>query len=161
MNPSHTARRGFALPALLLPKILPAFAAALVALGSLQAAPASARVTSADPALEAIWHLHAGLNVAVLSCRGSGRTSVEAPFSRMLTRHRATFTAAYQAEQRRHGARGFDRHQTQLYNGFAFQRSPATFCSTASSIATRVAAMDSASLGKASQHLLAELGAGS
>lgn len=156
MNSSHNARSGLALPKFLLP-----FTAALVSLGAVQSATATARVVQAGSAPEALWHLHAGLDVAALSCRGSGQTSVAGPFSRMLTRHRTVFTAAYQAEQRRYGVSGFDRHQTQLYNGFAFQRSPATFCRTASNIATRVAAMDSASLGKASPHLLAELAAGS
>lgn len=122
------------------------------------AAPAAPRAApQAADAPEALWHLRAGLNVAALSCRGRGRTSVVGEYSRLLSRHRAVLDAAYRAEQRRYAGSGFDRHQTRLYNRFANQRSPQRFCQSAASIASRANGMDSARLGPAAPRLLGEL----
>ncbi len=106
---------------------------------------------------EAVWHLRAGLNVAALSCRGPGREHVAGAYGRMLSRHRAVLASAYQGELRRYGVQGLDRHLTQLYNRFSNQRSPELFCRTASGVATRAVAMDSAALVPAAPRLLAEL----
>lgn len=105
---------------------------------------------------ENLWHLRAGLNVAALSCRGSGRESVAPAYSRLLSRHKGVLASSYALEQRRHGG-GLDRHQTQLYNRFAFQRSPQRFCASASDVADRAAAMDSANLARNAGALLSEI----
>ena len=105
---------------------------------------------------EAVWHLRAGLNVAALSCKGRGRAPVTAHYSRFLGRHKALLSRAYAAEQRRHG-KGLDRHQTQLYNRFANQRSPAQFCASSASVAKRAAAMDSPALAATARRLLDEI----
>lgn len=110
----------------------------------------------ADPG-EAVWHLRAGLNVAALSCKGRGRTPVAGLYSRFLGRHKSLLSNAYAAEQRRHGA-ALDRHQTQLYNRFSNQRSPAKFCATSASVAQRAGAMDSAALAANARRLLGEIG---
>ena len=117
---------------------------------------ASSSAKYAAPPNEAVWHLRAGLNVAALSCRGRGRTSVVRAYSRMLDRHRALLSQSYSVEQRRHGA-SLDRHQTQLYNRFSNQRSPERFCRKASAVASRVNAMDSPSVSANAARLLNEL----
>lgn len=106
---------------------------------------------------EALWHLRAGLNVAALSCQGRGRKSVRNAYHRMLAKHRTALEQAYQAEERRHGKAGLDRHQTKLYNRFSNQRRPARFCKAAASIAGRANGMDSARLASNSRKLLSEL----
>lgn len=113
------------------------------------------RAQSGSPS-EAVWHLRAGLNVAALSCRGRGRTSVVGGYSRMLSRHRALLAQSYAVEQRRHGA-GLDRHQTQLYNRFSNQRSPERFCRNAAAVASQVNAMDSSGLSASASRLLGQL----
>ncbi|HCF24076.1 MULTISPECIES: hypothetical protein [unclassified Novosphingobium] len=105
---------------------------------------------------EAVWHLRAGLNVAALSCRGSGRTPVAAHYARLLSHHKALLAQAYSNEQRRYG-KGLDRHQTQLYNRFSNQRNPAKFCSTAASVAREAGAMDSPSLARNASGLLGRI----
>lgn len=115
----------------------------------------SSATHSAAPS-EAVWHLRAGLNVAALSCRGRGRTSVVGAYSRMLSRHRTLLAQSYAVEQRRHGA-GLDRHQTQLYNRFSNQRSPERFCRNAAVVASRVNAMDSPSVSANASRLLNQL----
>ncbi len=110
---------------------------------------------SAQPS-EAVWHLRAGLNVAALSCRGGGRTSVVGGYSRMLSRHRELLAQSYAVEQRRYGA-GFDRHQTQLYNRFSNQRSPERFCRNAAAVASQVNAMDSTGLSANASQMLSRL----
>ena len=117
---------------------------------------ASSSVKHGAPPNEAVWHLRAGLNVAALSCRGRGRTSVVGAYSRMLDRHRTLLAQSYSVEQRRHGA-GLDRHQTQLYNRFSNQRSPERFCRNASAVAKRVNAMDSPSVSANASRFLNEL----
>jgi hypothetical protein len=102
---------------------------------------------------EAVWHLRAGLNVAALSCRGRGRAPVVGAYSRMLVRHRSLLAQSYAAELRHYGA-GLDRHQTQLYNRFANQRSPERFCRNASAIANQANAMDSRGLSANAARLL-------
>ena len=109
-----------------------------------------------SPPSEAVWHLRAGLNVAALSCRGRGRTSVVGAYSRMLDRHRILLAQSYAAEQRRHGA-SLDRHQTQLYNRFSNQRSPERFCRNAAAVASQVNAMDSSGLSASAPRLLNQL----
>jgi hypothetical protein len=105
---------------------------------------------------EAVWHLRAGLNVAALMCKGKGRVPVSGDYSRLLTRHRGLFAAAYAAEQKRHGS-GLDRHQTSLYNRFSNQRDPGVFCRNAADVAKRAAAMDSPSLARSAQGLVRNL----
>ncbi|MBS0474853.1 MAG: hypothetical protein JSR28_06860 [Proteobacteria bacterium] len=107
-------------------------------------------------ATENLWHLRAGLNVAALSCRGSGREAIAPAYSRLLSRHRSLLASAYAVEQRRQGG-GMDRHLTQLYNRFAMQRSPAEFCANAAAVATEANAMDSPTLARNAGTLLARL----
>jgi hypothetical protein len=109
----------------------------------------------ADPG-EAVWHLRAGLNVAALSCRGRGRTSVAGGYSQLLNRHRTLLAAAYAAEQRRYG-KGLDRHLTQIYNRFANQPAPGEFCSDAADVASQAVRMDSATLSNQARRLLGQL----
>lgn len=115
-----------------------------------------AATASANPD-EAVWHLRAGLNVAALSCKGHGRAPVSGHYSRLLSRHKALLAAAYAAEQRRHG-KALDRHLTQVYNGFANQRSPAKFCANSASVAKRAATMDSPGLAGNARAMLREIG---
>ena len=118
-------------------------------------ATASEPAPSADPN-EAVWHLRAGLNVAALLCKGRGRVAVAPGYARLLGRHRGLLAAAYAAEQRRQ-ASGFDRHETRIYNRFANQRDPASFCRAAAGVAKRAAAMDSPTLARSARGLLGEL----
>ena len=120
--------------------------------------PAPARSDTTIPAepAEAVWHLRAGLNVAALTCRGRGRTNVAPAYARVVSRHKTLLARAYASEERRYG-KGFDRHQTKLYNQFSNQRSPERFCRSAASVANRAAAMDSAALAKNARALVAEL----
>ena len=105
----------------------------------------------------AVWDLRAGLNVAALSCRGGGRRPVASDYARLLTRHRALLAAAHRQEQGRVGVQAFDRQQTRVYNSFANQRSPARFCTAASTVAQRANGIDSAALATAAPRLLGEL----
>jgi hypothetical protein len=114
-----------------------------------------APVALAD-ANEAVWHLRAGLNVAALMCKGKGRVPVSGDYSRLLTRHRGLFAAAYAAEQKRHGS-GLDRHQTRLYNRYSNQRDPAGFCRDAADVARRAIAMDSPTLARSAGSLVGAL----
>ena len=98
----------------------------------------------------------AGLNVAALLCKGRGRVSVAPGYARLLGRHRGLLAAAYAAEQRRQ-ASGFDRHETRIYNRFANQRDPASFCRAAAGVAKRAAAMDSPTLARSARGLLGQL----
>jgi hypothetical protein len=107
-------------------------------------------------ASEDLWHLRAGLNVAALSCRGSGRESVAPDYSRLLSRHRGLLASAYGIEQRRYGG-GMDRHLTQLYNRYSMQRSPGEFCARASDVAREAVAMDSPTLARSAGSLLARI----
>lgn len=117
-----------------------------------QQAPLAAPVSGG----ESLWHLRAGLNVAALSCRGSGRAGLGSSYARVLSRHRALLASAYAAEQGRYGA-GTDRHLTKVYNRFALQRSPQQFCARAANVATEAAAMDSTSLARNAGVLLARI----
>ncbi|MFM5950390.1 MAG: hypothetical protein ACKOPM_14395 [Novosphingobium sp.] len=126
-----------------------------------RAAPSAPPTQAAGQALkvepsEAVWHLRAGLNVAALSCRGSGRTPVAAHYARLLSHHKALLAQAYSGEQRRYG-KGLDRHQTQLYNRFSNQKNPAKFCSMAASVAREAAAMDSPALARNAGGLLGRI----
>lgn len=116
----------------------------------------TAQSLASSTASEHLWHLRAGLNVAALSCRGSGRESVAPDYSRLLSRHRGLLASAYAVEQRKYSG-GMDRHLTQLYNRFAMQRSPARFCANAADIASEAAAMDSPTLARSAASLLARL----
>jgi len=104
-----------------------------------------------------VWRLRAGLNVAALSCKGRGRTSVSGDYRKLLSRHRTLLAQAYQAEERRLGRDRFDKQQTQIYNRFANQRSPERFCATASEVAKQANRMDSASLAPSSRRMVAHL----
>lgn len=104
---------------------------------------------------EAVWNLHAGLNVASLSCKGQHQ--VTGAYNAMIARHAALIAAALRGERRRYGPAGFDNHQTALYNRFANQRLPASFCNIAASVADRAIAMDSLGLAPAAAGLLVEL----
>jgi len=106
---------------------------------------------------EAVWHLRAGLNVAALSCRGRGREPVAGSYAKLLSRHRTLLASAYAGEQRRHG-KGLDRHLTQVYNRFAYQRSPANFCHNAAAVAQEAVRMDSSTLSSRARSLLGRLG---
>lgn len=132
-------------------------AAALAVIGftGLAQAKSQAFAATAQPN-ESVWHLRAGLNVAALSCRGSGREKVAPAYSRLLSRHRGLLASSYALEQRRHGS-GLDRHQTQLYNRFALQRSPERFCASAADVADQAVAMDSSALAKNAGSLLSRI----
>jgi hypothetical protein len=115
---------------------------------------ASASPGSAAPS---VWGLRAGLNVAALTCRGRSRADVAPAYRRLLTHHRELLASAYQAERQRRGGAAFDREQTRVYNRFANQRSPESFCRTAANVAKQASEMDSARLRPAAPHLLAQL----
>lgn len=141
--------------------ILAAFAVAGVGLGSPALAKKIVRSSPVQPAVSAagsekLWHLRAGLNVAALSCRGSGREKVAPAYLRLLDRHKGVLASAYAAEQRSHGG-GFDRHVTQLYNRFSLQRSPERFCAEAADVAQEAVAMDSPTLVRQAGTLLARI----
>jgi hypothetical protein len=104
---------------------------------------------------ESVWHLRAALNVASLSCQGTAK--IGPAYRTLLVRHRRLIASALASEQRQYGAAEFDRHQTWLYNRFANQRLPATFCRTAAGVAERAGAMDLPSLATASGGMVAEL----
>lgn len=131
-------------------------AAVLAAIGCAGLAQAKSQSLAIAEPNESVWHLRAGLNVAALSCRGSGRQRVAPAYSRLLSRHRGLLASSYTLEQRRHGA-GLDRHQTQLYNRFALQRSPERFCASASDVADQAVAMDSTALAKNAGSLLSRI----
>jgi hypothetical protein len=117
-------------------------------------------VAAATPPVEAgeaVWHLRAGLNVAALSCRGKGREGIATGYARLLTRHKALLARAYASEQQRHG-KGLDRHQTQLYNRFAYQPQPDLFCRNAVQVADEANALDAAGLARSAPKLLSKLG---
>lgn len=109
----------------------------------------------AEP-VEAVWHLRAGLNVAALMCKGRGRTPVAGAYRQFLDRHHGLLSAAYRADQRRHGSR-FERHETQLYNRFANQRDPASFCRRAAEVAAHANRMSSAVLADRAGALLSRI----
>lgn len=106
---------------------------------------------------DAVLRLRAGLNVAALSCRGHGMAPVTAAYGDLLNRHRTLLASAYDEERRRHGLTAFDRQQTRLYNRFANQQSPETFCRSAAAIAGQANSMASSSLEAASPRLAAAL----
>lgn len=137
-----------------------ALIAAIAGLAPVQAAPAArgakrALALHAKPS-ENLWHLRAGLNVAALSCRGSGRERVAPAYARLLSRHRSLLASSYSLEQQKHGGK-MDRHLTQLYNRFSYQRSPETFCTQAAAVADRAVAMDSPTLARHAGSLLSEI----
>lgn len=105
----------------------------------------------------AVWGVRAGLNVAALSCRGSGRRPVAAHYARMLAHHRGLLAAAYRQEQGKQGVAAFDRQQTRVYNTFANPASPARFCSTASTVAQRANGLPSPAFAEAAPTLFGEL----
>jgi hypothetical protein len=74
----------------------------------------------------------------------------------MLSRHRAILASSYAIEQRRYGG-GLDRHQTQLYNRFAYGATSQRFCRTAAGVANRVVEMDSPTLARNASGLLSDL----
>lgn len=131
-------------------------AVALAAIGCVGLAQARSQDFAAAEPNESVWHLRAGLNVAALSCRGSGRQKVAPAYARLLSRHRGLLASSYALEQRRHGS-GLDRHQTQLYNRFALQRSPERFCASAANVADQAVAMDSNALAKNAGSLLSRI----
>jgi hypothetical protein len=129
-----------------------------------QAPPRSAaRTAQPQPAAvaaqgsEAVWHLRAGLNVAALSCRGRGRVAVAGDYRQLLSRHDRVLAASYQSEIRRYGQSGLDRHQTQIYNRFANQRSPERFCRTAQGVARQAVAMNAVQLQTGAGRMVSEL----
>ena len=69
---------------------------------------------------------------------------------------RSLLAAAYAGEQRRYG-KGLDRHLTKIYNQFAYQPSPAKFCSDAAAVAEEAGRMDSAALSNQARRLLGRL----
>ena len=106
---------------------------------------------------EAVLRLRAGLNVAALSCRGRGMPAVTPAYGQMLGRHRAMFASAYRTETQRLGQSGLDRQQTRIYNRFANQQSPASFCRSAAFLAGQASNMESPRLASASPQMVAEL----
>jgi len=104
-----------------------------------------------------VWRLRSGLNVAALTCRGRGRTSVAGDYRRLLSRHKGLLDAAYRQEEGRLGRSGFDRQQTKIYNRYANQRSPERFCQAASQVAKSANRMNSAQLAPAARGLVSDL----
>lgn len=115
------------------------------------------QATDAIAASDAVWGLRSGLNVAALSCRGSGRQAVAPAYARMLQRHRDLLAAAYRRELGKQAISVFDRQQTRVYNTFANQASPVRFCNTASVVAERANGLDSARFAVAAPGLLGQL----
>lgn len=116
-----------------------------------------APVAAALQGNEAVWHLRAGLNVAALSCRGRGRPAVAGEYRQLLSRHDRVLAASYRSEMQRHGQSGLDRHQTQIYNRFANQRSPERFCATAQGVARQALAMNAVQLSGQAPRLVSQL----
>ena len=141
------SRNGFGIVA---GAVLLAFASPVHAASS-----AAATIYPSSSTSEAVWHLQAGLNVASLSCKG--QYQIAGAYKQLVSRHAALIAAALRGAQRRYGLAGFDSHQTVLYNRFANQRLPASFCTIAASVADRANALDSAGLAPAAAGLLVEL----
>lgn len=120
-------------------------------------APAPARAVTANWSPQTVWHLRSGLNVAALSCKRGPARSVETDYRKLLTRHKALFSEAYQAEVRRKGMSAFDKDQTRVYNRFAGQSTKPDFCANAAEVARVSSAMDSSSLATSAPTLLAQL----
>ena len=120
-------------------------------------APAPRPAAKAAAPSEAVWHLRIGLNVAALSCRGQGREPVAGAYRQVLSRHAALLKAAHEAEQKRHGQSGYDKHATQLYNRFANQRSATRFCSTAAAVARRASSITSLAFADEAPDMLGQL----
>ena len=114
---------------------------------------------SAEPRAE-IWRLRSGLNVAALTCRGSGKPPVTGHYSKMLKRHSQLLDQTYRMETRRYGVAGHDRRQTKVYNRYSIQRSPTRFCGVAADVAREASSMSSAQLSAAASELVARLDSG-
>lgn len=99
-------------------------------------------INSGVTAPEALWHVRAALNVAVLSCRGrpAGATILK-HYNALLVRRKAVLARAYAAETGRfaHEGKGaVDAHQTRLYNFFAQPAAQPAFCAAAADVAEHV-----------------------
>lgn len=113
----------------------------------------------AQPRAE-IWRLRSGLNVAALSCRGGGKSSVTGHYAKILKRHSRLLDETYRMETRRYGVNGHDRRQTKVYNRYSMQRSPKRFCGVAADVAREASSMSSAQLSAAASQLVARLDSG-
>lgn len=92
----------------------------------------------------ALWHLRAGLNVAVLQCNTGNPAGVDS-YNRMLKAHAARFTAAFKALETQYRRGGgdwqdrFDDAMTRVYNYFAQPPVRDQFCATALPMLVQVA----------------------
>lgn len=87
---------------------------------------------------EAVWHLRSALNVAALSCVGTGSAALVANYNALLSQQKSVFATGYAAENARHRAGGnaaLDGHMTKLYNYFAQPPAQAAFCAVARDVA--------------------------
>lgn len=113
---------------------------------------------------ETVWHVRSALNVAALSCRGSGYHQIAGNYNQMLRRHRAMLADAYTEEQAQFRSkygndwqRRQDRHITSVYNFFANPIAARQFCAEAMAVSDRVNALDSIQFREYSRIALARL----
>ena len=90
------------------------------------------------------WHVRSALNVAVLSCRGSGEAVIAADYNDLLKRQKAVLAKAYagvQAQFRAQAATDWqtaqDAYATRVYNFFALPPAKPDFCAAATALLTQ------------------------
>ncbi|ARS26518.1 sporulation domain-containing protein [Sphingomonas sp. KC8] len=109
---------------------------------------------------EAVWHLRSALNVAALSCVGTGSAALVANYNALLGQKKAVFAAGYAAENARHRAGGnaaLDGHMTKLYNYFAQPPAQAAFCAVARDVANEARSVAAAAFPTFAVEALARL----
>lgn len=99
-----------------------------------------------------IWHLRAGLNVAVLQCVKPGDPA-EAGYNAFLAAHKADLSAAFKALESEYRGRAgaqwqdaFDDSMTRLYNFYAQPPARTAFCAAAEPLVAQAAATTAATL---------------
>lgn len=90
---------------------------------------------------EAVWHVRAALNVAALSCRGTGDEEISGAYNMLLAAERAPLAAAAAGTQARYRTRvgdmweaRYDDDMTRLYNFFAQPAAHRGFCAAAATL---------------------------
>ena len=103
--------------------------------------PQTGPTLSAQPDLEAVWHVRAALNVGALTCRG-GYDALVTDYNLLLYQHDALLSRAYAFEENRLAESELDRHLTQIYNRFANQHSPQGYCRAVQAVLAQARAAD-------------------
>jgi hypothetical protein len=123
----------------------PSGAAPGLAVPAPDAAGRFATINSGVSDKEALWHVRAALNVAVLGCSDDG--ALLRNYNGFLKDRKVVLADAYAEEAtRHHAAAGRDRHMTQLYNFFAQPPAQRGFCRVAREEAARIGAVPAARL---------------